>query len=203
MSYGYGYGEEEAAAAMTMSREGFVRFVCDEQGGSEEEAARAWEVATGSSSRCGGSSGGGSGGAGGGGGCGGGGAPEQELRLPAFVAWLLSADNDALDPSHTRVCQDMSRPLSEYFIASSHNSYLTGHQLRSESSADMYRRQLLMGYRCLELDCWDGGDGEPDVTHGHTLCTRVKLAEVAAAIADSGFVASPCRRTRPEWNGRG
>ena len=29
------------------------------------------------------------------------------------------------------------------------------------------------------------------MTHGHTLCTRIKFAEVAAALADSGFVTSP------------
>ena len=121
----YGYGEAAAAAAtMTMSRSGFVRFVKAEQGASEEEAARAWEVARG-----GGSSGGGGGGNGRG--CGGNcGDASQELCLPTFVAWLLSADNDALDPLHLRVCQDMTRPLCEYLIASSHNSYLTGHQLR-------------------------------------------------------------------------
>ena len=174
-SFGYG---DEASAATAMGRDAFVRFVCMEQGASEDEAACAWEAATGGN----GSSGG----------------EVHELRLSAFVAWLLSADNDALDPSHLSVCQDMTRPLSDYYIASSHNSYLTGHQMRSESSADMYRRQLLMGYRCLELDCWDGGDGEPDVTHGHTFCTRVKLAEVAAAIADSGFASSPCRKRCPK-----
>ena len=35
--------EASDSAATTMSREAFVRFVCDAQGGSEEEAARAWE----------------------------------------------------------------------------------------------------------------------------------------------------------------
>ena len=61
-------------------------------------------------------------------------------------------------------------------------------QLAGRSSADMYGRLLLQGCRSLELDCWDGDDGEPDITHGHTLCTRVKFADCVAQIAKCAFV---------------
>lgn len=42
----------------------------------------------------------------------------------------------------------------------------------------MYRQVLLSGCRCVELDLWDGPQGEPIITHGHTLTTKVSLREV-------------------------
>jgi hypothetical protein len=115
------------------------------------------------------------------------------LRLSeGQVQWLfLSRHNEILRPEHLAVCQPMSLPLTSYFVESSHNTYLTGDQLTSASDARMYERVLLQGCRCIEVDCWDGAGGEPDVWHGRTLTSRVAAERVFAAIARSAFVASP------------
>lgn len=44
----------------------------------------------------------------------------------SFLRYLLSFDNLIVDPSKFDQFMDMDKPLAHYFIASSHNTYLTG-----------------------------------------------------------------------------
>ncbi|KAG7234782.1 hypothetical protein INR49_003996 [Caranx melampygus] len=108
-----------------------------------------------------------------------------------FTMYMLSLENDVLNPDHSRVHQDMSRPLTHYFISSSHNTYLTKDQVTSASSTEPYIRALNQGCRCVELDCWDGDKGEPVIYHGHTLTSKVPFKEVIETIAQYAFKASP------------
>ena len=114
------------------------------------------------------------------------------LRLSeGQVQWLFfSLQNEILNPNHLTVCQPMSLPLTSYCVESSHRTYLTGDQFTSSSDARMYERVLLQGCRFIEVDCWDGAGGEPDVLHGRTLTSRVAAERVFAAIAKTAFVAS-------------
>ena len=50
--------------------------------------------------------------------------------------------------------QDLSHPLSNYFISSSHNTYLSGNQLYGDASGRAYESVLLRGCRCVEIDVW-------------------------------------------------
>ncbi|KAI1375691.1 PLC-like phosphodiesterase [Hypoxylon crocopeplum] len=94
-----------------------------------------------------------------------------------------------LDKSHIEVpfeVTDRSYPLPEYFISSSHNTYLLGHQLVGKSSATAYETALNAGSRCVEIDAWDNEDNkeEPKVTHGYTLVSHIPFRTVCETIRD-------------------
>jgi len=101
---------------------------------------------------------------------------------------MFSELQNVMDPvEKTQVRDDMTQPLSHYWIASSHNTYLTGNQLTGDSSIDGYINALKLGCRCVELDCWDGSDGEPIIYHGYTLTTKILFKDVIEACKKYGF----------------
>uniref|UniRef100_A0A8C0EWG9 Phosphoinositide phospholipase C n=1 Tax=Bubo bubo TaxID=30461 RepID=A0A8C0EWG9_BUBBB len=113
---------------------------------------------------------------------------QNVLGIEGFTNFMRSPACDIFNPLHCEVHQDMDQPLCNYFIASSHNTYLTGDQLLSQSRVEMYARVLQDGCRCIEVDCWDGPDGEPVVHHGYTLTSKILFRDVAETINKYAFI---------------
>ena len=86
---------------------------------------------------------------------------------------------------------DLNRPLTDYFIKSSHNTYITGHQLSGTSSAKMYSLSVLEGYRLVELDCYNGSGDDIIITHGYTLVSKLKLDDILKELKENAFTNSP------------
>jgi phosphatidylinositol phospholipase C delta len=116
----------------------------------------------------------------------------EKLDYHIFKSYLKSEFNGMFDSTNRGALHhDMTQPLSHYYIASSHNTYLEGDQLASNSSTQRYISDLLEGCRCVELDCWDGPNNEPIITHGHTACSTITFRDAISAIDEYGFVNSP------------
>ncbi|XP_052328520.1 inactive phospholipase C-like protein 2 isoform X1 [Oncorhynchus keta] len=114
------------------------------------------------------------------------------LSLDGFTSYLMSLECHLFDPEHSQMCQDMSQPLSHYYINSSHNTYLIEDQFRGPSDITGYIRALKMGCRCVEVDVWDGPDDEPVVYTGYTLTSPVLFRCVLDVIGCFSFTASEC-----------
>eukprot|EP00662_Eupelagonemidae_sp_cell21_P043115 gene43115-39526_t len=101
-------------------------------------------------------------------------------QLQDFSRYIVSKQNGWWDPSRTQsVYQDMQLTLQNYYISCSHNTYLTGDQLSSRSSAGMYRSRR---------------SGRPFVlVDGLSASARVSLASVADSLrALAGRAGAPC-----------
>ncbi|XP_040602289.1 1-phosphatidylinositol 4,5-bisphosphate phosphodiesterase beta-1 isoform X2 [Mesocricetus auratus] len=120
-------------------------------------------------------------------------AKKGQMSVDGFMRYLSGEENGVVSPEKLDLNEDMSQPLSHYFINSSHNTYLTAGQLAGNSSVEMYRQVLLSGCRCVELDCWKGrtAEEEPVITHGFTMTTEISFKEVIEAIAECAFKTSP------------
>uniref|UniRef100_A0A8C0G1E2 Phosphoinositide phospholipase C n=1 Tax=Chelonoidis abingdonii TaxID=106734 RepID=A0A8C0G1E2_CHEAB len=113
------------------------------------------------------------------------------MTKDGFLMYLLSAEGNIFNSSHSKVYQDMTQPLSHYLVSSSHNTYLMEDQITGPSSTEAYIRALTKGCRCVELDCWDGPNSEPVIYHGYTLTSKILFSDAIKAIKNYAFKTSP------------
>ncbi|CAI9298025.1 unnamed protein product [Lactuca saligna] len=114
----------------------------------------------------------------------------NSLSLEDFHHFLFNTDLNP--PIRSQVHQDMTAPLSHYFIYTGHNSYLTGNQLSSKCSEIPIIKALKRGVRVIELDLWpNSSKTNVHVLHGRTLTSPVELMRCLKAIKDHAFTASP------------
>lgn len=66
----------------------------------------------------------------------------------------------------------MTAPVSQYFIYTGHNSYLTGNQLSSDCSEVPIIKALKRGVRVVELDIW------PNSTKDDVLVLHGRYSDV-------------------------
>ena len=114
-----------------------------------------------------------------------------ELNAKEFSDMLNSSYNTVYNKAKQNNELDTSHSLVDYYINSSHNTYLRGHQLKGLSDPKMYSYAILAGYRLVELDCYNGEGDDIIITHGFTLVTKLKLEDVLIELRENAFKNSP------------
>lgn len=112
---------------------------------------------------------------------------KQHFSFQGFVNYMNDESQYITDTKYNQVYQPMDLPIFSYYVNSSHNTYLTGDQLTSTSSADCYRAAIMNGARLVEMDVYDGADNEPRIYHQKTLTSKMKFADALLIIKEYAF----------------
>lgn len=70
----------------------------------------------------------------------------HQMSFEGFTRYLCSSDCQVFNNEFGKVYQDMHHPLKDYFISSSHNTYLLSDQLVGRSDVWGYVRYLIFKF---------------------------------------------------------
>ncbi|CAF3956430.1 unnamed protein product [Rotaria sp. Silwood1] len=81
--------------------------------------------------------------------------------------------------------------LQEKGLLSLNGFYLFNTQVSGESNPEAYNRALRAGCRAVEIDCYDGDDGQPIVKHRYTFVKSCRFESIIRFIEPNLFKTSP------------
>ena len=114
-----------------------------------------------------------------------------QLSFRKFVNLLMDHTlNNIFNKNKISRNQDMDHPMTDYFVNSSHNTYLEGNQIIGTTSISMYPYVLDNGTRFVDLDTFDGKEeegNEPVITHWHFPVGFIPFKDTLIAIKNSAF----------------
>ena len=114
-----------------------------------------------------------------------------QLSFRKFVNLLMDHTvNNIFNKNKISRNQDMDHPMTDYFVNSSHNTYLEGNQIIGTTSISMYPYVLDNGTRFVDLDTFDGKEqeeNEPVITHWHFPVGSISFKDTLIAIKNNAF----------------
>ncbi|RSL66800.1 hypothetical protein CEP54_003543 [Fusarium duplospermum] len=103
---------------------------------------------------------------------------KEAYDFPVFFKAWESLGTSAQGPLPPK---DLSKPLTNYFISTSHNTYMARESSVIRDSAQACRNILLQGCRYFEIDVWDGDaikpipQDSPEDNHHYASTSKIRI----------------------------